>query len=359
MADISLCMIVRNEEAVLARCLDSIRDEVDEIIIVDTGSSDNTKEIAARYTDKIYDFKWIDDFAAARNFSFSKATMEFAMWLDADDVLTSTDKKKFIDLKNSIPKDVDVVMMKYNTAFDESGKPVFSYYRERLIRRNIDFSWKGRVHEAIVYSGRVMYSDAAVTHRSAKTAYSDRNLRIYESQIAAGEELQPRDQFYYGRELYYHKYYDKAKQILQDFLSSGMGWVENNIEACKILSYCYRETNDLFSALNALTASFQYDTPRAEICCEIGGLFLHFPNYRVAAFWYELALQIPKEDQSGAFISEDCHGFLPCIQLCVCYDRLGDFKKAEEYNRLAGTYRPDSPAYLQNLKYFETLMRHS
>lgn len=65
------------------------------------------------------------------------------MWLDADDVLTSTDKKKFIDLKNSIPKDVDVVMMKYNTAFDESGKPVFSYYRERLIRRNIDFSWKG------------------------------------------------------------------------------------------------------------------------------------------------------------------------------------------------------------------------
>ena len=94
MADISLCMIVRNEEAVLARCLDSIRDEVDEIIIVDTGSSDNTKEIAARYTDKIYDFKWIDDFAAARNFSFSKATMEFAMWLDADDVLTSTDKKK-------------------------------------------------------------------------------------------------------------------------------------------------------------------------------------------------------------------------------------------------------------------------
>lgn len=70
MADISLCMIVRNEEAVLARCLDSIRDEVDEIIIVDTGSSDNTKEIAARYTDKIYDFKWIDDFAAAREFFF-------------------------------------------------------------------------------------------------------------------------------------------------------------------------------------------------------------------------------------------------------------------------------------------------
>ena len=60
-------MIVKNEEKVLARCLDSIADLMDEIIIVDTGSSDNTKEIAKKYTDKIYDFAWIDDFSAARN----------------------------------------------------------------------------------------------------------------------------------------------------------------------------------------------------------------------------------------------------------------------------------------------------
>ena len=71
MITISLCMIVKNEEKVLARCLDSIADLMDEIIIVDTGSSDNTKEIAKKYTDKIYDFAWIDDFSAARNYSFS------------------------------------------------------------------------------------------------------------------------------------------------------------------------------------------------------------------------------------------------------------------------------------------------
>ncbi len=359
MAAISLCMIVKNEEAVLARCLDSIRGCVEEIIIVDTGSNDATKEIAARYTDQIYDFEWIDDFAAARNFAFSKATKEFAMWLDADDLLTDADRQAFLGLKDSIPSDADVVMLRYHTAFDEQGKPVFTYYRERLIRTAIDFCWKGRVHEAIVHSGRVLYSDVAISHHSVKTSYSDRNLRIYEKQIAAGEALSPRDRFYYGRELYYHKYYDQAKQALGEFLSSGLGWVENNIEACKILSYCYLETNDLFSALNALTASFRYDAPRAEICCEIGRLFLRFQNWRVAAFWYELALRIPKEEQSGGFVSEDCHGYLPCIQLCVCYDRLGDLKKAEEYNRLAGTYRPSSPAYLQNLKYFERLSPHS
>ena len=70
---ISLCMIVRNEEAVLGRCLDSVADLVDEIILVDTGSTDNTKAVAAEYAAKIYDFPWCDDFSAARNYAVSQA----------------------------------------------------------------------------------------------------------------------------------------------------------------------------------------------------------------------------------------------------------------------------------------------
>ena len=76
MIAISLCMIVKNEEAVLDRCLDSIKDAADEIIIVDTGSSDRTKEIAREYTDKVFDFTWENDFSAARNFAFDQAMME-------------------------------------------------------------------------------------------------------------------------------------------------------------------------------------------------------------------------------------------------------------------------------------------
>lgn len=87
MNTISLCMIVRNEEDVLGRCLASAADLMDEIIIVDTGSTDHTKEIAAEYTEKIYDFPWIDDFSAARNTAFSKANCDYCMWLDADDIL--------------------------------------------------------------------------------------------------------------------------------------------------------------------------------------------------------------------------------------------------------------------------------
>ena len=86
MATISLCMIVKNEETVLARCLDSVQHLADEIIIVDTGSDDSTQEIASRYTNKIYSYPWAFDFAAARDFSFSKATQKYIFWMDADDV---------------------------------------------------------------------------------------------------------------------------------------------------------------------------------------------------------------------------------------------------------------------------------
>ena len=81
MSTISLCMIVKNEQDVLARCLSSVKEAAEEIIIVDTGSSDATKEIARQFTSKVYDYVWDDDFAAARNFSFSKATQEYCCLL--------------------------------------------------------------------------------------------------------------------------------------------------------------------------------------------------------------------------------------------------------------------------------------
>lgn len=354
MATISLCMIVKNEEKVLARCLDSIRDAVDEIIIVDTGSTDSTKKIAMEYADKVYDFEWIDDFSAARNFSFSKAEKDFIMWLDADDVITPENLKQLMLLKDELDN-TDAVMMKYNTDFDENGNPTFSYYRERIVRRTIPHSWQGRVHEVIIYSGKTLYSEAAVHHYSVKTHYTTRNLDIYEKQLASGEILQPRDAFYYARELYYHKKYEKAIDRLCDFLSDENGWSENKIEACKILSFCYRETGDINRAIEALLQSFVYDTPRAEICCELGNVFMLLNQYEKAVYWFETALSLPQIQNNGGFVDLNSYGYLPCIQLCVCYDRLKNYALAEAYNRRAGQYRPDSAAYLQNVNYFKAL----
>ncbi len=134
MIEISLCMIVKNEEKVLGRCLDSIVDLMDEIIIVDTGSTDRTKEIAKKYTEHIYDFEWINDFSAARNFSFSKATKDYIYAADADEVLDEENRGKFRQLKEAMLPEIEIVQMRYcnqlshGTAynFDAEYRPTLS-----------------------------------------------------------------------------------------------------------------------------------------------------------------------------------------------------------------------------------------
>ncbi len=93
-------MIVKDESANIADALSSFTPFADEIIVVDTGSSDDTKEIAARFTDRIYDFKWIDDFSAARNFAMSRAAKSYQLWFDADDRISPENQGHIVSLKS-------------------------------------------------------------------------------------------------------------------------------------------------------------------------------------------------------------------------------------------------------------------
>ncbi len=358
MQTVSLCMIVKNEEKTLPRCLESVKGVFDEIVIADTGSTDGTVKAAEKYTDKVCFFKWCNDFAAARNFAFSKASCDYIMWLDADDVILPGDREKLLALKDSLTGREDVVMMPYHTALDKNGMPAYSFYRERIMRRACGFKWRGRVHEAVEYGGNVIYSDVAVTHKSVKKQYSERNLNIYLTQEKLGEPFTPRDQFYFGRELYYHNHFKLAACVLGGFLDGGGGWSENNIEACRILSQCLRKTKGDAQALGALFRSFLYDAPRAEVCCDIGNIFLEQGSYQTAAYWYLRALDTEPREKGGGFTDHKAYGFLPAIQLAVCYDRLGDTETAARYNELAGSYDPGSDAYLHNKQYFDSLLRN-
>lgn len=355
MVTISLCMIVKNEEMHLARCLDSIAEFVEEIIIVDTGSTDRTVEIASGYTSKVYSHPWTDDFSEARNYSFSKASMDYCMWMDADDIMEEKEREKFLQLKSSLLPDTDIVMMKYNTAFDEAGMPSFSYFRERWIRNSPRYRWVGAVHEVIPPKGSVIYSDIAICHKKMSAGDSDRNLKIYQKMLAEGKTMEPRQQYYYGRELYYHKQYREAVSVLEQFLQSTNGWVENKIEACSVCADCYYKLGQENAALMTLLRSMSFDLPRAELCCDIGKYFLEHGNYHNAVYWYETALNTPKNEYSGGFILPDCYDYIPLLQLCVCYDKIGDRKKAKEYNDRAGACKPYSKAYLYNKDYFERL----
>lgn len=357
---ISLCMIVRDEEEVLARCLDSVADAVDEVILVDTGSVDRTREIARAYTTKVYNYIWNDDFAAARNFSFSKATMDYCMWLDADDILLPADRRRLKELKATLSPDVDVVMLPYCLTRDKAGKPEFWYYRERIVRNAPAYRWQGQVHEAITPVGQILWQDATVTHQKLHPSDPNRNLRILEKVKNSPTGLSPREQYYYGRELKEHQRFPEAIAVLEGFLREPGGWTENKLDACLELASCYETQGRREDAYLALLRGFLLPvTPRAELCCELGRLFFEDEQLANAIFWYESALLLPYRPDSGGFVRTDCYGFLPCIWLCVCYDRMGDRERAAFYNEKAGEYKPDSREYLYNKRYFAQLHAES
>ncbi len=349
---ISLCMIVRNEEEVLARCLDCVKEIVDEIIIVDTGSTDSTKDIASRYTDNIYDFIWIDDFAAARNFAFDHAGKEYILWLDADDILLEDDCTALLMLKQNLDPSIDSVTMNYNLAFDQYGNVTTSLRRNRLVKRSNHFPWIGAVHEYLAVYGRIMDSDIAVTHKS-EWHDSNRNLNIYEKRLAAGEAFSPRDQYYFANELMDHKFYDKAIEWYQKFLATGQGWVEDNLSTCRKLSDCFQQLGDLENAEKYIFRSFMYDTPRAEFCCRLGYRFQLKDQFRQAAFWFKLATQLEKPLDNRGFMDHASWTWLPHLQLCVCYDRLGDYELAYRHNEIAATFIPDDLSVLNNREYLK------
>lgn len=354
MSTISLCMIVRNEEQVLRCCLDSICRLVDEILIADTGSTDLTKEIAKDYTEKIWDFPWIDDFSAARNFIISKARSEYFMWLDADDCLPAEQASSFSRLKEELSPQTDMVLLPYHTGFDSLGRPAFSCVRERLIRNRKGYCFCGRVHEAIPLSGNVIFRDIPVEHRKKGTSDPERNLKIYQNMISGGEPFEARDLYYYGRELLDHGDYEKSRNIFRSFLERKDGWAENKMDAVRQLACCSRALGQEQDILSILLTGLSYGVPSGELCCDLGRCFMEQNQYAIAAYWFRQALLSEKSAASGAFIQEECYGFYPAISLCVCYDRLGDLENAWKYNELAGTFQPESPYYLHNKIYLET-----
>ena len=173
--------------------------------------------------------------------------------------------------------------------------------------------------------------------------------------VSAGKALDPRSQFYYARELWYHSRFEEAAAVLTALLDSGKGWLENQIEACRLLSQCMTALGRNGDALSSLLRSLTLDTPRAEVCCDIGGWFLAREQWRQAAFWYELALTRKRDDTSGAFLSPDCYGYLPAIRLCACWYYLGDVEQSKAFNELAASFRPEDPFVRQNRTFFSSL----
>lgn len=148
MIPISVCIIGKNEEKNIEKCLEPLSHYPFEIIYVDTGSTDRTKELAARYTDKIYDFEWIGDFSAARNFSLGKASHNYVLVLDCDEYLIDLDLDGLSQAIESHPKKSVGQIMRKSYADSQYAK---SYAEERIDRvfNKRNFHYIFLIHEQV------------------------------------------------------------------------------------------------------------------------------------------------------------------------------------------------------------------
>lgn len=352
---ISVCIIAKNEELVIERILHCAKQFADEIIVVDTGSTDATKNIAQQNGCRIFDFEWCDDFSKARNFAFSKARYDYMMWLDADDYITSDNIEKIIALKARTTL-ADVYFMKYATAFDGRNQPTFCFMRERLVRNLPTYYFSDPIHEAITPSGKIEYTDIIIEHRKIKPSDPLRNLKIFEKLRDQDYKFTPRMQFYYANELFYNDKFTTAIETYNRFLSQPNTFIENRIQACLNRAKCYYKLSQLENALTSLYQSFVYDTPRSEVLCELSLYLIREERYREALYWLNLAIQKPNIN-SGAFILPECYDFIPYYNSAICYHRLGDNKNAKKYALKACKANPLSPEAHYNYKYFSDLVK--
>jgi glycosyltransferase involved in cell wall biosynthesis len=360
MNTISLSMIVKNEEKTLERCLRSVESIPDEIIIVDTGSEDNTKEIARSFTSQVFDFEWVDDFSAARNYAFERATMDYILWLDADDILLPEERTKLLELKNTLAPSVDAVSMIYHTAFDSENNVTQSNRRLRMVRRSKNFTWSGVVHEDLATDSTFYYfdSDIVVTHLKPPNEHgpSRRNLLLYKKHIEEGRSLRPADLFHYAQELSMHGEFEDAIPYYLQFLGSSGINLDATLLALHELAKCYHLVGNFEKEWECTLKSLELDIPRPEFSCRFGDHFVKKNQWRQAIFWYELALRDQSDVSNRAVENYPFKTWLPHKQLGLCYYRIRNYELSLHHNKLARQFLPHDPDIETNIRLLESLV---
>lgn len=333
MKTLSLCVIVKDEELTLERLLSTATSFADEIVVVDTGSTDKSKQIAQKYAN-VYDFLWIDDFSAARNYAIELCTCDLVIWLDADDVVPQETVKKINELK--LDFDCDMVIMPY-----ETGN--LRFYRERIFLNDGSHFFKGEVHEAIDLKGKIKRLECPVIHDKKKSGDPMRNLRILKK-VYASRPLNDRELFYYASELYFTGSSD-ARSELWRFIKF-YGSYSQKGQAAVYLSYLLKNETDVRLALGEGAAHIN----SADIYTLIGESYMREKQYRHAKNSY---LQATVADEQIVFPVPERQNYLPYIRLCKCYWHLGNKQAAKYYNELALGIKPNDPYALSNSHLFD------
>ncbi len=332
MKTFSLCMIVKNEEKVLKRCLDSLKGLFEEIIIVDTGSTDNTEKIAAEYTDKIYHFEWIDDFAAARNYAMSLATCDYIYMADADEILDEENRNKFLILKEALVDEIEIVQMQYANQMDNSTVYNFDCeYRAKLYKRVRNFTFIDPVHEVVRTEPLVYDSDIVIIHKP-EGMHGSRDIRIFEKTIKEKHTLSKRLITMYAKELLICATDEQLLNAYDFFIGMATepeGYESEDLRVAYIVLARIALAKDDCELLMTYALKEVASPGSSEVCSILGNFYEKHGNYNEARLWYYNAAFETQPVLSVKY--KDDIPFEGLIRIC---ERLNEHEEASNYKAL-------------------------
>ncbi len=356
---LSLHIIAKDEEKNLPILINSVKDCVDEIYVVDTGSTDSTVEVAKRLGCKVEHFKWIDDFSAARNYSFQFGKTAFQLWLDCDDELKGQDQFKL--WRDEVMPLSDYHLATYHYANDGKGSPTCSFVRERVVRRSMNFKWSYFLHEGLrpdsgqqgPVRGGVANHWSVWHRRTHEDLLKDRgrNLRMFQGRV---RDLDARMKYYYGKELFEAgqldqclEWFDKAivdtslephDRILA-FQYLGQAYAQLGVKQLEFAqnyqdqNYQSKASVYFHEAIGRSLDAIQLDPHRAEYYVNIGDSFVKTGQVSQAIPFYEAAKSCIRasggNQASAVFHFGPLYSEYPRTVLTKAYSQLGMWDRAK------------------------------
>jgi len=353
----SLALIARNEEKTIGSVLDDASEFCDELVVVDTGSTDATVEIAKAHGATIHHFEWIDDFSQARNVSFDHCHGDWIVWLDADDRIPAAAVEGFQSLRAELDGSdaIDGVMVPYRREFSEQDPTVctFSFDRERVLRREAGLRWVGPVHEVIALpvDRWIRWPKAWVEHRPLPGSWEtkrDRNLLILDRAIKSGDRS-PRTLFYYANELRNHGRFKEAIVRYRQYLKvSDLEW--EKYDALLHVGACEGALGRPEKRLEAFMAAIELDSRRAEAFNRVGAHFFEKREWQRAIPFFVAATAVDRP--TDGFVNDADYTWLPWDYLAICLNECGRPEEALEHSMRALLTTTDRKRLLDNIPFY-------
>ena len=346
MPTLSLCMIVKNEERFLEQCLNSVKGLVDEIIVVDTGSTDNTKQIAQKFTDKIFNFEWCDDFSAARNESLKHATGDWILVLDADETIAERDHQRIKEILEHTKKtSISLIHRNYINYSNAAGwissktdiysesKIASGWYPEsiiRLFKNNQNILFKGVVHESILNSltepDKLFKLGIPIHHYGKLNEKKLKQKDIFYEKLGEKKAIEE-NEFYAFYELGRQYLHNGKLNEAEDFFLKSIESKRDYFESWFMLGSTYLLKNELDNALSKLRKAQSLNKDYSPIYANLGVIFAKKKEFNKAVKNLIKAVTLNPNDASSY------------KNLGMCYDEMGNkqnayycFKKAVELN---------------------------